>query len=58
MVSRENKVIVLFIALSLVTLSLVSEFVSQTAWAGAVVVLVVGVVLPTLVNEYLDSRGS
>lgn len=58
MVSRENKVIALFVALAFVTLAVVSEFVTQTSWLGAVVVLVVGVVCPTLVNEYLDGRGS
>jgi hypothetical protein len=58
MVSRENKVIVLFIALSLVTLSVVSEFVGQSMEVGAAVVLGVGVVLPTLINEYLDSKAS
>jgi hypothetical protein len=58
MVSRENKVIALFVALAFVVLAAVSEFASPASWVGAAVVLVVGVVLPTLVNEYLDSRAS
>lgn len=58
MVSRENTVIALCIALAFVTLAVVPESMTRTAWTGAAVVLVVGVIVPTLVNEYLDSRAS
>lgn len=58
MVSRENTVVALFVALAFVTLAVGPEFVGRSAWTGAAVVLVVGVGLPTLVNEYLDSRAS
>ena len=39
MVSRENKVIALFIALAFVTLAVVPESMTRTAWSGAAVVL-------------------
>jgi hypothetical protein len=58
MVSRENTVVALCIALAFVVLAVVSEFVSQSTWSGAAVVLVVGAIVPTLVDEYLDSRAS
>jgi len=57
MVSRENVVIALFVALAFVALAVVSEFTSPASWVGAAVVLVAGVVCPTLVNEYLDGRA-
>jgi predicted membrane channel-forming protein YqfA (hemolysin III family) len=58
MVSRENTVIALFVALAFLVLAVVPESMTRTAWTGAAVVLVVGVVCPTLVNEYLDGRAS
>lgn len=58
MISRENMVIALFVALAFVALAVVSEFASPASWVGTVVVLVVGVVLPTLINEHLGSRES
>lgn len=57
MVSRENTVIAACIALAFVVLYALSttNTLSSTT-ASAAVVLGVGVVLPTLVNEFLDRR--
>jgi len=56
MVSRENRVIVACIASALVLLYLATELATLPTWGSAAIVLGVGVVVPTLVNTYLDSR--
>jgi hypothetical protein len=51
--SSENRVIVAGIALSVLTLFVVGRTVGDVpTWVGAAIILGVGVVLPTLVNEY------
>jgi len=54
--SRENAVTVSFIALAAVALFAVNELTTPPTWVGAAVLLGVGVVIPTLVNEYLDRQ--
>lgn len=54
MVSRENKVTVAFVAIAVLLLFVVSEYLPRSTWAGSAVVLVVGVLAPLLVNTYLD----
>jgi hypothetical protein len=56
MVSRENTVIVGFIALTLVLLYGLLAVTTLPTWASSAVVLGVGVVAPLLVNEYLSKR--
>lgn len=53
MVSRENAVILVSLALGIVAYYAVETFLSQPAWVGYAVLIVVGVIVPTLVNESL-----
>ena len=56
MVSRENAVIVASIALALLVGYGVFEYTTVSDWVAMAVFLVLGVVVPTLVNEYLDRQ--
>lgn len=56
MVSRENKVIVAFIALAVVLLYIVSAVTTLPTWGSAAIVIGVGVVIPVIINGYLDNR--
>jgi hypothetical protein len=57
MVSRENAVIAASIALAFVLLYALTETNTLTSTSGSAVVLLgVGVVLPTLLNELLNRR--
>lgn len=56
MVSRENTVIVGFVALALVLLYGLLAVTNLPTWASSAVVLGVGVVAPILVNGYLSKR--
>jgi len=57
MVSRENKIIVGFIALTLLLLVPLNTA-QPPLWVISAVVLGVGVIAPTLINEYLDRQES
>ena len=54
MVSRENKVIIACIALAIGLLYVVTELTTIPQWAFAAIGIGIGVVVPTLINEYLD----
>jgi len=57
MVSRENKVIAACIALALLVLYVLSGTNTlSSSSASAAVLLGIGVLLPTLINEYLSRR--
>jgi|GEM_PF-1582882 len=56
MVSRENKVVLTTGTAALVLLYVFATMVHTPTWVGTGVVLVVGVVLPQLVNDYLDRQ--
>lgn len=56
MFSRENKVIVGFIALAVLLLFVLVELTTPPMWAGGAVLLGVGVLAPLLVNNYLDAK--
>ena len=56
MVSRENSVVLVTGSAALVLLYVFAAVVDAPAWVGTGAVLVVGVVLPQLVNSYLDRR--
>jgi hypothetical protein len=56
MISRENKVIIGFIALAVLLLAGVLGVSDPPTWVSSAVILGVGVIAPILVNEYLDRR--
>jgi hypothetical protein len=56
MVSRENTVIATCIALAITSLYVANSLTTLQQWQSAGLILGVGVLLPTLVNEYLDGR--
>lgn len=56
MVSRENKVVIVFVALALVVLYGLLEVRDLPTWASSAVIIGIGVVCPVLVNEYLSGR--
>ncbi len=56
MLSRENAVIAGFIALAIALLAAVLGVSDPPAWVSVAVVVGVGVIAPTLLNEYLDRR--
>lgn len=58
MVSRENRVIAVCIALAVLLLFALNAVTDPPSWAVLAALLGVGVVAPTLVNEYLDRRGA
>ena len=56
MVSRENRVVLATGSAALVLLYVFAAVVHAPTWVGTGIVLAVGVVLPQLVNDYLDRR--
>ncbi|QLD86784.1 hypothetical protein HWV23_13950 [Natronomonas halophila] len=58
MVSRENRVIVGFVLAAMVLGFGVTELTALPSEASLGILLVVGVVAPILVNNYLDAAGS
>ncbi|GAB7011955.1 hypothetical protein [Halolamina salina] len=56
MVSRENTVIAACIALAIASLYVANTLTTLQQWQSAGLILGVGVLLPTLVNEFLDGR--
>lgn len=58
MVSRENAVIVASLVVAIAAWYLIEAFVTSPPWASWAVLIGVGVLLPTLVNEHLGTgRG-
>lgn len=57
MVSRENKVIVAFIALAVLLVFLLAEFFPRYTWAIPAILIGVGVLVPLFVNTYLERAG-
>jgi uncharacterized protein (DUF983 family) len=53
MPSRENVVIIGFIVLAIVLLFSVHSVSEPPTWVSGAVIIGVGVIVPTLVNEYL-----
>jgi hypothetical protein len=58
MVSRENRVIVGFVLAAMVLGLGVTELTALPSEASLGILLVVGVVAPILVNNYLDAAGT
>ncbi|MDS0284227.1 hypothetical protein [Haloarcula onubensis] len=58
MVSRENTVIAAYLAVTLFLLYAVIETASPPVWVSSAILLGLGVVAPTLTNEYLDRRAA
>ncbi|MBP1987946.1 hypothetical protein [Halolamina salifodinae] len=57
MISRENAVIAVCITLSLVAVYAASAATTLPTWGSIGIVIGVGVLLPTLLNEYLDRQS-
>lgn len=57
MVSRENKVIALCIALAILLLGIVLTVAEPPTWVSGMIIIGVGVIVPILVNGYLNRRG-
>ncbi|KPN29599.1 hypothetical protein SY89_00313 [Halolamina pelagica] len=57
MVSRENTVIAVCIALAIASLYVANSLTTLQQWQSAALILGVGVLVPTLVNEFLDGRA-
>lgn len=53
MVSSENQVIIVFIALAIVLLFGLLSVTEPPTWMSGAVILGVGVIAPTIINEYL-----
>ena len=58
MVSRENGVIAAYVAVTVLLLYVVTETATPPTWVTAALLLGIGVVAPTLTNEYLDRRNT
>ena len=58
MVSRENAVILVSMAVALPAAYLVYAFADVPFWADMLVLMGIGVIVPTLVNEYLDRAAA
>ena len=56
MVSRENAVVFASMGVALLATYLVSAFADLPLWAELLVLVGLGVVVPTLVNDRLDRR--
>jgi len=56
MLSRETTITLSFIALAAVLLYVANGLTTPPTWASALILLGVGVVVPTLINEYLDRQ--
>lgn len=52
--TRENGVILAFLVLTLVVLVATHDLADPPTWVTGTVVIGLGVIAPTLVNEYLD----
>ena len=57
MVSRENKVITLCIVLDFSPDRALYQVESFPEWWGYAAFILIGTVLPTAINEYLDRKG-
>ncbi|MBP1954004.1 hypothetical protein J2752_000885 [Halarchaeum rubridurum] len=51
MISRENRVIIVFGLLSLVVLYVMTQLIDLPTWAGIAEVIIVGVMVPQLINR-------
>lgn len=58
MVSRENTVIVASLAVAIVAYYLVETYAAQPYWVSIAVLIGIGVLVPTLVNRYLERSES
>ena len=58
MVSRENVVVLVSMVVALPVTYLVYAFADLPFWAELLVLVGLGVVVPTLVNDYLDRQAS
>ena len=58
MISRENAVILASMTVGLAAALLVGTYADVPTWASLGVLIGLGVVVPTLVNEYLDRQAS
>ncbi|WP_176696673.1 hypothetical protein [Haloparvum sedimenti] len=58
MVSRENRVIAVCLAVAVLLLFGLNAVTDPPSWAILAVLLGVGVVVPTLVNEYRSRHGA
>lgn len=56
MVSRENKVILLMAVVALVTLYSLARYTDAPSWMQMAALLIIGVIIPSLVNDYLDNH--
>jgi len=56
MVSRENAVVLASLGVALVAAGLVDAYTAAPYWANLGVLVGLGIVVPTLTNEYLDRR--
>ena len=56
MLSRENSVIAVCILGAVGSVYALSTMMTLPTWGSVAVVLGIGVLLPTLLNEYLDGR--
>jgi hypothetical protein len=56
MVSRENKIIAGFITFAIILLFAIHSGSDPPTWVSGAVVIGVGVIVPTLVNEYLTRK--
>ena len=56
MVSRENKVILAFMALIIPFLYAAAEL-NLPLWVGTAIIIGIGVIAPLIVNEYLDNQS-
>lgn len=57
MLSRENAVILASMVVAVAAAVLVETYADAPAWVSAGVLIGIGVVVPTVVNEYLDRRS-
>lgn len=55
MASRESQVIVAFGALAIILLYVIAIFIALPTWVSIAAVLVVGVIVPQLVNDSFSS---
>lgn len=57
MVSRENAVIVASLVVAIAAWYVVEAVATASPWASWAALIGVGVILPTVANEYLDRRA-
>ena len=58
MISRENTVILASLLVAIVAAALVDTYADLPYWVSLGVLIGLGVVVPTLLNEYLGRRGN